>query len=55
MAEMVDIYEPGDRFGTISSSGLVRVWEVADDGTLADDSSLEHTAHKLTPKGGEST
>jgi hypothetical protein len=34
MAEKLTVYEPGDRFATIATTGRARVWTVLDDGTL---------------------
>jgi hypothetical protein len=36
--ENLTVYEPGDRFATISTEGRARVWEVAEDGLPAQDS-----------------
>lgn len=52
MTEMLTLYEPGNRFGTLVG-GVVRIWEVLPDGTLVEDSDLRHTMRGT--EGGEST
>ena len=34
MGELVEIYEPDEKFGTLSTMGVARIWIVNNDGTL---------------------